>query len=755
MAGASTDARFDRNRFVTLALLFFISGASALVYQTAWHRMLGLFAGADSISAALVVGAFLLGLGLGSLAAGLRADALGRRRALLLFAVCEIGIAVFAALSPWLFHDVVHARLAPLAESRLAVFAVVFAGLLWPTFLMGCSLPLLGRAVVDDIARSARQIGWLYGLNTLGAGIGALAAGWVVIGLIGYAGAVYLAACLNVVVAAGGWWLARGVTDDGAAPRPAAARPAPSDGARVAMWCALVFVSGFLIVGLQIVWYRLMGVLMQSNAYGFSLVLGVFLVGDAVGLLVGARTVDRIRDPLAFFLGMQAATLALALAGIGGLLHAVGAGWIPGDFVERDIVTARAADIALLALLTALIVLPGSFVMGFSFPVVQRAVQTDIGAVGRRVGLVQLANILGNSAGSLVTGLVALHTLGTAGTLRALGAVALLFGAAALARLGATGRVARLPGVATTVVAILLFTLPSNAAFWERLHTTRAGERVWVSEDRTGLAVLRLNAKEEGRLYIQGHSQSCLPFCTVHAFLGAIGPLAHPDPKDVLVIGIGSGGTPYSAGLDPRVRKVRAIEIVEPVLDDLRRYAAGGGKGGVDALLREPRFEIVVADGRRALSLDAARYDVIEADAILPKSSLSGLLYSREFFEQVRSRLKPGGLYVQWAPTERSVATFRAVFPHVVMVHPALIGSDSPITYDPEAVRARLADPEVRARLAAARIDAVELASWFRDKKPEILNAGAVASSADLNTDLFPKDEYYLNRGRSGDHGPK
>jgi hypothetical protein len=293
--------------------------------------------------------------------------------------------------------------------------------------------------------------------------------------------------------------------------------------------------------------------------------------------------------------------------------------------------------------------------------------------------------------------------------------------------------------------------MADGAAFWRRLHATKPAERAWVAEDRTGLAVLRLDPRDAGRLYIQGHSQSCVPFCTVHAFLGAIGPLAHPDPKQVLVIGIGSGGTPWAAGLNPATEHVRAIEIVAPVLDTLRQAAAAG----IATLPDDARFAVSVADGRHALLVEPATYDVIEADAILPKSSLSGLLYSRDFFEQVRARLKPGGLYVQWAPTERSIATFRAVFPHVVMVHPALIGSDRPIAYDGERIRGRLREPALRARLQHARVDADDLDAWFRDKKPVTLNAGMTTPAADINTDLFPKDEYYLNRRDRGAHGAR
>ena len=737
----------DRVRQSVLFGLFFLSGAAALIYQTAWHRLLGLFAGADTIAAALVVGAFLLGLGIGSLAAGLYADRLSRRGALLAFALCEVGIAVFAVLSPWLYYDVIYRELLPLSASRGVIFVVVFAGLLWPTFLMGCSLPFLSKAIVSQIAGSATLIGWLYGLNTLGAGIGAFVGGWFLIGTVGFDKAVYLGAALNLVVAAGGLMLARGL--DMASNTPSATstsavstsvRDAGGDGI-VWRWALLVFVSGFLIVALQIVWYRLIGVLLQSNGYSFSLVLTVFLLGDAAGLLVGARTIDRIADPRRFFFLMQGMATALALLGAWFVYLAIGAGLLPATFVDRDIMSGRAEDVALIALLLAVVVLPASFIMGFSFPVVQKAVQRDLDRLGSRVGLVQLANIVGNSLGSLAAGLLLLDMVGTVGTLKLLVAIGLAFAALQLAGPRAT-RWAYLP--AALLVAGLLF-FPGGDAFWRRLHGL-AAETAIVAEDKTGLSLLKMSNGNDGRLYIQGHSQSRLPFDTVHAFLGAIGPLVHEAPRRVLVIGSGTGGTPYAAGLHPATEKVRVIEIVAPVIETLRRYRAQGGPSGVDELLDGRRFEVVVADGRHALALDPTLYDVIEADAILPKTALSGLLNSQEFFRQVRAKLAPGGIYVQWAPTERSIATFRSIFPYVTLVHPAMMGSDRPIPYAREKVLTLLARPEIAAHLAAARVDRDELQKWFEDKKVEALNSGTVVAAAQPNTDLFPRDEYYLNR---------
>jgi spermidine synthase len=354
---------------------------------------------------------------------------------------------------------------------------------------------------------------------------------------------------------------------------------------------------------------------------------------------------------------------------------------------------------------------------------------------------VQLANIVGNSAGSLVAGLLLLDLVGIAGTLKLLVAIGLGFAILQIASARSTGWA--YPPAILLVLGLALF--PPDPAFWRRLHGVTS-ERAIVAEDKTGLSLLKMANDQDGRLYIQGHSQSRLPFDIVHVFLGAIGPLTHANPRRGLVIGSGTGGTPYAAGLHPGTERVRVVEIVAPVIDTLRRYVDGKGASGVDSLLANPKFEITVADGRHALALDATRYDVIEADAILPKTSLSGLLNSQEFFRQVRGKLAPGGLYVQWAPTERTIETFRSVFPYVTMVHPALLGSDRPIPFSRHKILELLARPEIDIHLASARIDRAELLKWFEDKKIEPLNHGQVVPAGSPNTDFFPRDEYYLNR---------
>ncbi len=219
------------------------------------------------------------------------------------------------------------------------------------------------------------------------------------------------------------------------------------------------------------------------------------------------------------------------------------------------------------------------------------------------------------------------------------------------------------------------------------------------------------------------------------------------DPQRVLAIGVGSGGSPWGALADPRIRALRAVEIVGPVLTTLREIAAHEPAGPIGALLADPRLRLEYGDGRRAVAGPGPLYDVIEADAIRPETSHSGLLYSREFLQQVRRRLAPGGLYVQWAPTWRVVATFAAAFPHAAMLRPAnlMIGSDAPIPDDvAQRLLDRLAEPAVAAHLARGGPGAV--ARLIDPGRTLAWRPGDPRPPAPL-TDMRPRDEFFMNNG--------
>jgi predicted membrane-bound spermidine synthase len=741
-----------------LSLGFFLSGFAALLCQVAWQRMLGILAGSDTVSAALVVGAFLAGLGLGALVGARVADRLTPGAALLGFVAAEVLVAVFALLSKPFLYDLLALRLAGAVDSQALIFALCFAGLVLPTTLMGMSLPLVARAVATRLDTAAERIGWLYGLNTLGAGIGALVGGWVLLGRLGFDGALGVAAMLNLLAASLalslrpalrlGSGLAAAGRAMGAAPVQAAPGSAVPGG--LPLWALLVFLSGYVIVALEIVWLRVLGQAAQFHAYLFPTLLGVFLLADGLGMAVGARWLRRIADPRPAFFLAQSGGFVLAAALLLALWWALPL-WPLGGMLMPDQWRFGGRGFWAGLGLVVVVVAPPAFLIGMTFPFVQRAVQRDLAQVGARTGWVQLANIAGNAAGSLLTGLVTLHLLGTAGTLALLALISLalalfwLVWASGGARAGAA--------MAAAGCAAVLLALPGNAAFWQRAHGLMAGGAHAWGEDRSGIAFWRAAPEQrpgkpdrDGPFYIAGYAQATIPFAPRHMALGAAGPLLHPTPRRVFLIGVGSAGSPFAAAM-PGVEALRAVELVAPVLSALRDHAALHPDGAVAALLADPRIVLEAGDGRRALARSApGSWDVIQADAVLPQTSQSGLLYSREYFALVRSRLAPGGLAVQWAPSWDVVETFRSVFPHVVMLRPAdiLIGSEQPIENARARLLVRLAEPAVAARLAQGNPGrAAEVAADFRG---EALAWGPDAPhSIAALTDLHPRDEFFRN----------
>ncbi|MFL1462040.1 fused MFS/spermidine synthase [Roseococcus sp. DSY-14] len=725
---------------------FFLSGFGALLCQIVWQRMLGVFAGSDTISAALVVGAFLTGLGLGSIIGAKWADRLSPRAALLGFALCEAGVAGFALLSKPILYDLIAMRLSAQVSSAPATFALCFAALVVPTTLMGASLPFLARAIATSLDTVAERIGALYGMNTLGAGLGALLGGWLIVGKLGFPGALGLAAGLDLLAAALALTLLRATPATAPAPPArAAATGAAAPFGGLPLWCVLVFLSGYVIVALEIVWVRVLGQFGQYHAYLFPTVLGVFLLADGAGMALAARMVRRLSDPRPAFFLTQGLGFVLGAALLGALWLAIG---LPPlrDWMGADFDRFGGREVALSTAIIVLVVAPPSFVIGMTFPFVQRAVQQDLASVGARVGWVQLANILGNAAGSLLTGLVTFHLLGTAGTMTLLAVLSLLLLLFWLAQ----SRAARAPmlALAAATAAIALLT-PANAAFWRRMHGVTGPTFATWGEDRSGVVLYReratLPGREDGRFFIMGHGQGFVPFLDTHILLGMLGPVLHPAPRRVLAIGIGSGGTPYGATFNPRTEEVRAIELVGPVLDSLRAIARERPDGPVAALLDDRRVTLEYGDGRRALTRGEGLYDVIEADAIRPQSSHSGLLYSAEFLQQVRARLAPGGLYVQWAPTWRVVDTFAAAFPHAVLLTPVnvMIGSDRPIPLDQPALLDRLRAPDATAFARRGNPASTDLAKLVEG--PVTAWTPATPRVAPPLTDMFPRDEFFLN----------
>ena len=708
------------------------------MYQVAWQRILALQSGVGIYSVAAIVAAFMLGLGAGSHGGGVLSMRLSPRAALLGFALVELGIGAFGAISAWLYYDVLFVHAAWLYTPVWRAALVHLAVLLPPTFLMGMSLPLLARATVVDTRSAGRTLGLLYGINLLGAALGALLAPWWFIRFYGIRGATFAA---DTGLAAG----ARAAREwPVLPPARAAGESASADARTFRSWILLYALSGFCALSLEVVWFRVLDVALKSNAFTFGTLLSVYLFGSALGCLGIALRADRVARPLPVFLALQCALIAYAA------LVVVLIAWLPSGtpllrwyheywagslhvrVYDRSTV---GGTLLLYAVLPLILFGPPTFLMGASFPLLQRAVQDDPATAGRKVGLLQAANIAGCVAGSLLIGLVALGHIGTPGALRVILAGGLVFAILGM-RTGPRGWFA----AAAAAMLILGAAVPGGGRLWMRL-LGRAEAQGVINEDATGVAAVAEMASGGHGVFVNGKHHSQIPFGGTHTRLGAAPAMVHPAPRDIAIIGLGSGDTAWASGCRPETQSMTVFEISGGQPGLLRQFTARTEYPPMRSFLADPRLRIVVDDGRRALQSSPARYDVIEADALWPGVAYAGNLYSEEFFTMCASRLKPGGLLCTWAPTSRVYSTFVTVMPHVIGLgdRQILIGSNQPLEVDIGTWRARLRTSEVRAYLGE---EGVASTDWMLARLQALHRSGRLQPEPTRNRDLFPRDEF-------------
>jgi spermidine synthase len=290
-------------------------------------------------------------------------------------------------------------------------------------------------------------------------------------------------------------------------------------------------------------------------------------------------------------------------------------------------------------------------------------------------------------------------------------------------------------GAALAVVAALL---PSQRGLWLRLHGT-AEQASLLEEDPSGVVAL-IPEKDKWTVWVGGRWNSALPFGDIHTLLGAAPAVIHPAPREVAIVGLGSGDTAASAGCRRDMdQHVTVFELYAPERRLLTLLARRPhAPADLVRWLEDPRFTYVIADGRNAIDRGGRLYDVIEADALLPTSPYAGNLYSLEFFKMCARHLRPGGLVTTWAPTPLSRATFLAALPHVVAIAEGvvLIGSGSPIRIDLPAWHARLLEPANSAYLGETRVSQV----WEGLQAVRAVDGQGAAGS--INRDLFPRDEF-------------
>ncbi|HVH09269.1 MAG TPA: fused MFS/spermidine synthase [Gemmatimonadales bacterium] len=708
-------------------LLFFLSGATGLVYELLWVRLLYQAFGSTIQSVTTVVAAYMGGLGLGAWWLGRRADRHPQPAAL--YGWLEIAIGVFGVLSPFvldLARRVYIASARTFALGGTASVAVRFGlaalVLLVPTTLMGGTLPVLTRAFVGGERERLRQaLGRLYGLNTLGAVVGTALAGFALIEFVGVRFSLWGTAAVNLGLGAVALTLA-GRLEPPPDPRPASAPAAdPQTPPRVRpealrRWAmVLLALTAFASLLDEIAWTRVLVMVVGGSTYAFTLVLLAFLLGIGLGSTLVARyRAGRPATPAdaAVAQGITGAGAALLI-----LFFAVLPSYVMAVFERADL--GATTRLVLLGLAVGAVVVVPAIGMGLSFPLLADLAAPRDRARGGDVGVAYALNTLGSIAGAVLAGFVFVVAFGTETTIRfglvinglaalglaalaargvrersaehrALQAPVLIAGALASVTLGVAlgvpGWSSRLIDLGPAIYGRQLATPAARRAFLEhrgfRQLAFREGWNATVSvwESLTG-RTLRLNGKVDAS--DQGDMDTQI-------MLGLAPAAARPRARSAVVIGFGSGVTSRVLAAVPGMERVRVVEL-EPAVLEMSHWFEGVNAG----VLRRPTVSAVLDDARSALQLEPERADVIVSEPSNPWVAGVATLYTPEFFETVRRRLSDDGVFCQWVQLYQLplpvvagvVANLRAVFPHVEVwfstdLDLMVLASAQPLRYD-------------------------------------------------------------------------
>jgi spermidine synthase len=729
-------------------VLFFLSGICGLMYQVLWLRQLSVVFGVTAYAASTVLAAFMGGLAIGSIVAGRVADRV--QRPLRWFAAVELGIGLSALLTPWLLDaaQVLYAAVAVrvaddfviLTAVRLACSAAV---LLVPTALMGATLPLVVRSSVVGRGQLGPRVGLLYAVNAGGAITGALLAGFYLIGTIGLRRTFLVAAALNGIVAASAFLLSRGpapltspaLEDEQRAGAAASGAPVvpPVGGATGVLVLAFFALSGLASLALEVIWFRMLVLLLPATTYAFTTMLATVLGGISAGSAIAARMLRRDRDWVRTLALVNLGTGVAVLASLLALTTTYAMGWKTSAPIQASIVA----------------ILPSAMLMGLAFPIALRLWSGGGHAadpsMARRIGIAYATNMAGSIAGAILGGFVLLPVFGSRMSLGLAGGVYLLSGLMLATRATRPWRLLA-PALIALAVCIQLARVQPD------LFTITIGQRyphgevvLWREEGvQTTVSVNRAPGGMQV-MYLDGLHQANDSFAMVqvHAQIGLLPLALHPEPRDVLVIGLGGGATAGAASRHAGVN-VDVVELSDSVVRGAARFAHVNND-----VLRQPHVQLRVSDGRNYLALTTKRYDVITADIIQPRHAGAGLVYSREYFAHARDALKDDGIMLQWIGHRPDVEyhlimrTFLEVFPNATLWNGGTLmaGSRQPLRVSRAAFDRKLRDAGTAAALRAIGLTSYDalIGSYSGDARA----MRAFVGQGPLLTDDHPRLEYH------------
>jgi spermidine synthase len=751
----------------TLVALFFLSGASGLIYQVLWLRLLSLVFGITVYAASTVLASFMTGLALGSFLAGKFVDRI--RHPLLWYGVAEVLVGLSALMTPAALDVVEHLYISlqpripdafPLVTALR--FVLSFAVLLVPTALMGATLPIIIKSSLIRSERLGERVGLLYATNTGGAILGTLLAGFYLIPTIGMSASFKLAAAINglvgIAAVAASSVLSRrqrgssaSLTESEATSAEGATSEDPLPD-RIRKLVLIVFaLSGFASLAVEIVWFRLLALFLEVSTYAFTIMLATFLLGITAGSYLITPLMKRRADWLRALALIEMAIGIITLVSFIVLKHVYG--WFLGSDAQSPI--PFIASIEGMIAIALIVVFPATLLMGVAFPIGLRlwAAGGDGGAarIGERIGIFYSLNVLGAIAGSIVAGFLLLPWLGGRVSLIVLSVVSLLSGLLLLkAAEGWKDRsFVRVGGIGVIVFAVVAVLMPNPFAIVQMQH--KAGEQLlWREEDVQKTVSVFREPTGTLAMYLDSVPQtSDKPVgVRIHQRIGNLGLALHPNPKEILVIGLGGGATPGAIGVHDGVQ----VDVVE--LSEAVAHGAEWFRHVNYDVLNQPNTNLRIDDGRNHLLLTKKRYDIITADVIFPFHAGSSNLNSVEYFKLAYKALKDDGVMVQYVYRRNEsqykliARTFQSVFPHVSVWAKGglLVGTKQPLLVDRAVFDQKLENPVTKRVFKSTSLGSFEDLLRLYQTDGETL--GRFVGAGPLITDDWPFVEFFLSFGR-------
>lgn len=753
-------------------LMFFLSGAAALMYQVVWVRSLSLIFGGSHLAVTAVLSIFMAGLAIGSYSIGKYVDKI--RSKLRLYGVLEIGIALCAVIFVWLiktYPDIYIFLVQGRDDSYLYVtfVRIVFSviALIIPTTLMGGTLPVLTRFISRQPEKIRSSLSFLYGYNTLGAVFGAAAAGFFFLRLYSVSITLYIAIVMNLCIGIASIllqskWDAIIASDDTGADTSVAGNVTTAgekgpdmeqeepDAFSLKLVLIGIGVSGFCALGYEVLWTRILSIVAGASVYSFTTMLVAFLTGialgsEAFGLLPRLFKIkDKGINRSIVWFGIVQVIIGLTALAVTVYMRDLPQNSIRLQNYFGEIGTGMfSVRLWVNFVLAYSYMIVPAFFMGAAFPLAGKVHAEYKKRVGQAVGEIMAYNTIGAILGAAVSGFLFIYLFGIERSLQILIAINIGFGSLVIVSTWKKRELNRAAAGLTAVVLIFLALNPNSLKVWdmkffavyrnnqpEAFATPEMIEEAVTNTDvlyyaegseatissikvKGGEQGLSVNGKIVASTHMEG--QQC------QLTLGHLPMLLHKDPEKVLVVGLGTGMTLGATSVHPGVEEITLVEIEPKVIGGARTF-----KDYNHNVLDDPKLRIVFNDGRNFLLTSKDKFDVITADPIHPWAQGASYLYTSEYFKMASERLRPGGIMCQWLPVyelstediKSVVRTFTRNFKYSMLWlthHDAeLIGSNSPIVIDEAELERRIASDEIYRDLKKVKMgSATDFLSYF------------------------------------------